>query len=404
MFATIKDGGVTAPLGFRAAAVCGDVKGNGSAKNDIALIVSDAPCRTAAVFTKNVVKAAPVIYDMNILKKNADNIRAVLANSGNANACTGEAGMKVCIDLSKEAALVLGISADSVLSASTGVIGNPMPKDRIISKLSLLASSLSDESGCDFANAIMTTDTEPKEVAVLVETKKGCFVVGGCCKGAGMIAPSLATMLAFITTDAAISADILQRALDDAVSTSFNCVTVDGDMSTNDSLFVLANGMSGVKIGNEEYELFKDALSYICNILAKKIAADGEGAEKLVTIRVKGAADNNEARLCASKIANSPLVKTMFAGCDPNWGRLMASAGASGAVFDPALTDIFFNDLHYVKNGIIIDSALEKDVYAIMKNKEYEITLDLHAGSGEAFFYTCDFTVDYIKINADYRS
>ena len=404
MFTQIKDGGVTAPLGFRAAATNADIKGNGNKKNDMALIVSDEPCIAAALFTENVVKAAPVIYDMDILKTNAKGVTAILANSGNANACTGEGGLNVCTNLTKQTADILNVPSNSVLIASTGVIGNPMPQQKISDKLPVLAQSLSDEGGSDFAKAIMTTDTKQKEVAVLVETEKGCYVIGGCCKGAGMIAPSLATMLAFITTDAAVSSAVLQKALTEAAEVSFNQVTVDGDMSTNDSLFVLANGMSGVKINENEYNSFKEALSYVCNILAKKIAADGEGATKLVTIKVKGALDKEQARLCASKIANSPLVKTMFAGCDPNWGRLMASAGASGAVFDPNKTDIYFNDLHYVKNGIIIDSKLEENVYEIMQNSEYEITLDLHCGMGEAAFYTCDFTVDYVKINADYRS
>ncbi|MBQ3033321.1 MAG: bifunctional glutamate N-acetyltransferase/amino-acid acetyltransferase ArgJ, partial [Deferribacterales bacterium] len=367
MFTQIKDGGITAPLGFRAAAVCGDVKGKGGTKNDMALVVSDSPCTAAALFTENVVKAAPVIYDSAILNANSTNISAILANSGNANACTGTQGLEVCKALSEETAKLLNVSCQSVLAASTGVIGNPMPVDRMAAKLPELVQELSDDGGSDFSTAIMTTDTVSKEIAVLVETDKGCFVIGGCCKGAGMIAPSLATMLAFITTDAKIPANLLQKALKEAVAGSFNCVSVDGDMSTNDSVFVLANGMSGVSVSEKEYEIFVKALSYVCLDLAKKIAIDGEGATKSVTVRVKGAANNDEARLCAYKIANSPLVKTMFAGCDPNWGRLMASAGASGAKFDPNKTDIFFNNLHYVKNGIIIDTALEKDVYEIMQ-------------------------------------
>ncbi len=404
MFSDIKGGGVTASLGFRASAAWGDIKGSGKRRLDTGLLFSDTPCRTAALFTRNAVKAAPVIYDAGILEKNADNIRAVLVNSGNANACTGKEGLEACFSLAKEAASLLGAPSSSVLTASTGVIGEPFPAGKISAVLGVLAGSLSDENGAAFAEAIMTTDTEPKEAAVLVEGPSGHYVIGGCCKGAGMIAPSLATMLSFITTDAEVPSELLRRALSEAAAVSFNSVTVDGDMSTNDSLFLLSGGMSGVKIDEKSYPAFRDALSHVCVVLAKKMAMDGEGATKLVTIRVKGAGCAEEARLCASKIANSPLVKTMFAGCDPNWGRLMASAGASGAVFDPAKTDIFFNGLHYVKGGVIIDRGLEKDARSVMAGREYEITLDLHAGSGEALFYTCDFTADYVKINADYRS
>lgn len=404
MFSNINGGGVTASLGFSASAASGDIKGNGKIRNDTALLLSDTPCSAAALFTKNLVKAAPVIYDEEILSKNSDNIRAVLVNSGNANACTGKAGYDACLSLASEAASLLKAAPSSVLTASTGVIGEPFPAAKISRVLPTLIDSLSDENGAAFANAIMTTDTKQKETAVLVEGSSGHYVIGGCCKGAGMIAPSIATMLAFITTDADIPVALLHRALGEAADVSFNSVTIDGDMSTNDSLFMLAGGLSGVKIDEKNYNDFRDALIHVCTVLAKKIAEDGEGATKLVTVRVKGARSTDDARLCASKIANSPLVKTMFAGCDPNWGRLMSSAGASGALFDPTLTDIFFNALHYVKGGVIIDRVLEKDVRNIMTDHEYEITIDLHAGSCEALFYTCDFTADYVKINADYRS
>ncbi len=290
------------------------------------------------------------------------------------------------------------------MDIKTGVIGVPLPVEKIIDLKDVLIDSLADDNGINFAKAIMTTDTTVKETAVCVETKAGLFTIGGCTKGAGMIAPSLATMLSFITTDALIDRKLLQLALNECVDVTFNRVTVDGDMSTNDTILLLANGMSGTKVDENNYEDFKAGLLDIMDYLARQIALDGEGASRMITIEVKNAANFEEAKLCASKIANSPLVKTMFAGCDPNWGRLMASAGASGAEFDPDKTDIYFNDMHYVSGGKIIDYSLEEKAYNIMQEMQYTITIDLHAGSSMTKFYTCDLTQDYIKINADYRS
>lgn len=403
MINKIKEGGVTAALGFMASSALGDIKGKGRTRPDVGLLSSDAPCVCAALFTVNVVKAAPVIYDAGILAKKGK-IRAIIANAGNANACTGKEGLDDCSKVAASVAEILEINKDSVLAASTGVIGVRLPYERIVKVLPEMNEKLSDDGGKDFAEAIMTTDTFSKESAVMVETEKGSYVIGGCCKGSGMIAPSLATMLTFITTDADISKDMLDKCLRAASKETFNCVTVDGDMSTNDTVFVLSNGMSGVKIGESEYKEFAEALKTVCDELSRMMGKDGEGATKLVTINVKNAKDDEEARLCASKIANSPLVKTMFAGSDPNWGRLLASAGASGAIFNPEKVEIYFDSLHYVKNGTIIDVALEKEALAIMKKSEYEITIDLHEGGGVAKFYTCDFTADYVKINADYRS
>lgn len=403
MIDKINDGGLTAPLGFMAASGLGDIKGKGQTTADVGMLVSDVPCEAVALFTTNVVKAAPVIYDIRIMAGKGK-ITAIVVNSGNANACTGQKGLEACEVLAGETGKILDIDKNSVLIASTGVIGNAFPAEKIIKILPDIVERLSDDGGLDFAKAIMTTDTRCKESAVMVASEKGNYVIGGCCKGAGMIAPSVATMLTFITTDAKISLELLNEALREVANVTFNCVTVDGDMSTNDSVFLLANGMSGTIIGEKEYKEFVEALKIVCDDLVKMMAADGEGATKLVTIVVKNAKTSEEARLCAAKIANSPLVKTMFAGCDPNWGRLLASAGASGAIFDPSKTEIWFDKLHYVKDGVIIDVALEKEVYGIMKKDEYEITLDLHAGLSSARFYTCDFTADYIRINADYRS
>ena len=349
------------------------------------------------------VKAAPVLYDMEILKKGCK-VSAVFANSGNANACTGAEGYNNCQKIAETYAAGLGVKSENVLIASTGVIGMPLPVEKIINVKDVLIDGLADDNGINFAKAIMTTDTTVKETAVCVETKSGLLTIGGCTKGAGMIAPSLATMLTFITTDALIDKKLLQRALNECVEVTFNRVTVDGDMSTNDTVLILANGMSGTKVNEDNYEDFKAGLLDIMDYLARQIALDGEGASRMITIEVKNAANDEEAKLCASKIANSPLVKTMFAGCDPNWGRLMSSAGASGAKFDPDKTDIYFNDMHYVANGKIIDYSLEEKAYNIMKEMQYTITIDLHAGNSSTKFYTCDLTQDYIKINADYRS
>ena len=403
MISKINGGGVTAALGFIAASALGDIKGKGRKTPDVAMLVSDVPCVWAGAFTKNLVKAAPVQYGMELLNR-GDKLSAVVVNAGNANACTGEKGLIACHKVAAEAARLLELDINQVITASTGVIGVELPYERILNVLPEMVENLTDDGGLDFAQAIMTTDTFSKESAVMVESGGSQYVIGGACKGAGMIAPSVATMLTFVTTDVKISKELLDKALKEVIDITFNCVTVDGDTSTNDTVILMANGMSEVTVDEKGYSEFKEALGVVCDNLAKMIAKDGEGATKLVTITVKNAKNYDDARRCAYKIANSPLVKTMFAGCDPNWGRLMASAGASGAVFDPDKTDIFFNNVHYVKNGVIIDYALEKQVYEIMKNAEYDIILDLHAGQSAAKFYTCDFTSDYVKINADYRS
>lgn len=403
MINKIKEGGVTAPLGFTAASAVADIKGKGRTRPDAALLVSDIPCVCAALFTSNLVKASPVIYDEEVLAKKGK-IKGIAVNAGNANACTGEAGLKACEKTAEAAASALGVDKSQILVASTGVIGQALPYERIVKVIPGMAENLNDDNGLAFAEAIMTTDTVAKEAAVMINTDAGNYVIGGCCKGAGMIAPSVATMLSFITTDAAISQTMLKKALKEAAAVTFNRVTVDGDMSTNDSVFILSNAMSGVRIDEVLYGEFVRGLAEVCDALARMMAADGEGATKLVTVMVKNAKTKEEALLCASKIANSPLVKTMFAGCDPNWGRILASAGASGAVFDPSAVEIWFDGLHYVKNGMIIDPALEKQAFEIMKKDEYEIIIDLHAGQFETKFYTCDFTADYVRINADYRS
>lgn len=403
-FEIIKNGGVCTPLGFTASACAADIKGKKKGNLDFTLLVSDIPCQTSAIFTTNRVLAAPVRYSKTLLKKKGE-FRGVIVNSGCANACTGAEGFENSKKTAAMAEKKLQLPAGSLLAASTGVIGAQLPMDRISAAMPALCEKLEDDNGTLFAKAIMTTDTVAKETAVLVDTDNGSYVIGGVCKGAGMMDPAMATFLGFITTDVNICAEELRELLKETADETFNSVTVDGDMSTNDTLMAFANGMSGITLSDgKNREQFCKALKWVCRELALMLARDGEGATKLVTVEVTGAKSNADARLCASKIANSPLVKTMFAGCDPNWGRLMSSAGASGAEFDPDKVSIWFNDLLYVKNSLIIDSALEKKVYEIMKQPEYTIKLDLGAGKGRFVRYTCDMTTEYIKINADYRS
>ncbi|MDR2401395.1 MAG: bifunctional glutamate N-acetyltransferase/amino-acid acetyltransferase ArgJ [Deferribacteraceae bacterium] len=396
----IKDGGVCAASGFRAAAAAADIKGKNSGKLDFALLVSDEACETAALFTTNRVKAAPIQYSANLIKGGAK-FFGVAANSGNANACSGKAGLSVCAEIVSAAEKAAGLNAGSLLAASTGVIGVPLPSEKMLKKIPLLVGNLDDENGRAFAEAIMTTDTVSKEFAVLCNTESGVYVIGGAAKGVGMLEPALATMLVFITTDADLPQSRLQTALEKAAALSFNAITVDGDMSTNDTVYLFANAMSGIK---PDLFQFEEALIYVCKKLALMLVKDGEGAKKLVTVKVCGAKDDRQAKLCAKKIANSPLVKTMFAGEDPNWGRLVAAAGASGAEFEPDNISVRFDGLLYVANGELVDPSLERKAISVMKKPEYLIEIDLKAGSSEFTCYSCDLTKEYIAINADYRS
>lgn len=399
----IENGGVCTPLGFSSAAVAADIKGNRSGKLDLALLVSEIPCEVVAVFTKNRVKAAPVVAAMEQLKK-VSKFSGIIVNSGNANACTGKQGIEDYKTITNSFAKKFGHPADTFLMSSTGVIGVRLPVDKILKSFDELIDKMDDEDD-EFTRAIMTTDTRPKKIAVLVETPKGVYVIGAAAKGAGMISPSMATMLSFITTDVAIKKDKMQEILSNVVEKSFNSITVDGDMSTNDTVFLFSNGLSGIVLtDDEEIRQFEEALLYICRYLAKEIVLDGEGATKLVHITVKNAKSIEDAKTCAFKIANSPLVKTMFFGSDPNWGRLMASIGASLIDINPDTIDIYFNDLKYVENSSLIDPSLEKKVHDIMLQKEYEIIIDLKIGKDSSSVMTCDFSYDYVKINADYRS
>ncbi|MGE4267440.1 MAG: bifunctional glutamate N-acetyltransferase/amino-acid acetyltransferase ArgJ [Deferribacterales bacterium] len=400
MIQKINKAGVCAPLGFLASAMNADVKGKGKDKKDLCLLYSEVPCKTAAVFTANTFKAAPLRHAIKAMEKSKD-FQAVLVNSGNANACTGAQGILNCEALAEAVAESLGIDAAKVLTGSTGTIGVQLPVERMVQHIDALVDELDDGNSDIFAEAIMTTDTFSKQAGVLVETANGAYVVAGAAKGAGMIAPNMATMLCYITTDALINEKNLQTALSDAVKGSFNSITVDNDMSTNDTVILMANGMSGIIPDMDE---FKEAVTQVCLELAKMIVKDGEGATKFITVNVKGADSDEDAKKCAFLIANSPLVKTMFHGEDPNWGRLMACVGASGVKADESTTDLYFEDLLYARGGLIIDEKMEPKAAAIMKQPEISITLDLNCGSGTAQVFTCDLSREYIAINADYRS
>jgi glutamate N-acetyltransferase/amino-acid N-acetyltransferase len=399
----INKGGVTTPLGFKTSAIYIDVKGNNSKKKDLGILFSDIPCKVSATFTENRVKAAPVIVSKHLLSENR-NFHGIVVNSGNANACTGSDGIKDTYDIIHHYEKGLKLPGNSLLMTSTGVIGKRLPVKKILDASDKLISNL-DDTHEDFEKAIMTTDSFPKSVAVLVETDNGAYVIGASAKGAGMIAPSMATMLCFVTTDALVHEKVLDNALKVAVEKSFNRITVDGDMSTNDSVYLFSNGLSGIKVESEDdIRKFTEALTFVCLTLAKMIVKDGEGATKIVEIEVKNAKMEDDAKKCAFKIANSPLVKTMFFGCDPNWGRLLSSVGSSLIDIDPDNIDIYFDDIFYVKNSTVIDENLEKDVHTIMKSSEYKITIDLNIGNASFNVFTSDLTYEYIKINAEYRT
>lgn len=393
-------GGITAPQGFRAAGVACGLKPDG---RDIMLLVADRVCSAAGVFTTNVVKAAPVTYCAKRIK--AGRAQAVVINSGIANACTGEEGMRRCEQMVGAVAESTGLSDDLVLVCSTGVIGRQLPMDKITAGIERAARVLSPKGGHDAALAIMTTDTRPKEAAVVLETEQGQVRIGGIAKGSGMIAPNMATMLSIITTDAQIDPEPLGLALRSAVDCSFNRVTVDGDTSTNDTVLLLANGMTGIRLqqGTQDFACFERALCKLTEMLAKSVARDGEGATKLIEIWVHGAPDDAAANVMAKTIANSPLVKTAIFGNDPNWGRILAAAGRAGVAFNPNGIDLDLAGIPVVRAGqpVAFDKAAASNA---LKTDEVVITLSLSDGEGEAIAWTCDFSYDYVRINADYTT
>lgn len=395
-------GGVTAPKGFTAAGMyCGIRK----VKKDIAMIVSQTPATVAGVFTLNKTQAAPVLVDKLQLKRSAV-CSAIIVNSGNANACTGERGMNDAWDMVKATARVLNVPETQVMVSSTGVIGQYMPMEKVLPAISELAGKLDVGGNTDAAESIMTTDTFPKEAAVKFTLGDTVVTIGGVAKGSGMIAPNMATMLTFVTTDIAISQELLSKALRSANNRSFNRITVDGDMSTNDMVLVLANGMArnhSVSENSEEYQLFATGLEYVLIKLAKMIAEDGEGATKLIEIMVKGARSEEEAAQAARAVANSNLVKTAIHGADANWGRILAAVGYSGVDFNPDNVEISFGDLPILRKNyeIVLD---EEKAKAILMKDAVVIVIDLQQGEQFARFWTCDLTKEYVHINASYRS
>lgn len=402
-------GGVTAAKGFEAAAAAAEIKYQG--RTDMALIYSKKPCRTAGTFTTNVVKAAPVKWDKCVVESKVRS-QAVIVNSGIANACTGAEGMEYCRETAEEAAKILGIDAEGVLIGSTGVIGMQLPIDRIKTGIAKLAEvrSADLEKGTEAAKAIMTTDTREKEAAVRLEIGGKTVTVGGMAKGSGMIHPNMCTMLSFITTDAKISKKALQAALSADVEDTYNMISVDGDTSTNDTVLLLANGMAGndkIKIGTPEFEQFKEALHYINETLAKKMAGDGEGATALFEAKIIGAKTKEQAKTLAKSIVCSNLTKAAIAGHDANWGRILCAMGYSGAEFNPEKVDLYFESaagkLKIIENGTAVDYSEEKAT-EILSEPEVTAVADIKEGTAEAAAWGCDLTHGYIDINADYRS
>ena len=389
--------GVTASRGFRAAGVSSGLKPNGAL--DLALIISDSDCTCAGMFTTNRVQAAPVLYDKSVLAKNKTAIRAVVANSGCANACTGEAGLEDTRATAEATAQAVGCRADQVLVLSTGVIGQRLNMPKLLAGIALGGTRLDCAGGEDASRAIMTTDTRPK-VSVI---KKPSYTIGGMAKGSGMIHPNMATMLSVITTDAKIAPALLDRALRAAVGQSFNRITVDGDMSTNDTILLLANGAVGKEIGESEIREFTDALTAVCTDLAKQLVRDGEGATKFVEIKVTGAQDETDAAQVAKAIAHSPLVKTAIYGGDANWGRVVAAAGYSGVAVDPAKVKLWFGEVNVFSNGMPTDFD-EADSTRAIADKDVFIRIDLGMGSTSTTVWTCDLSHDYVTINGKYRT
>ena len=403
---TVIEGGVCSPKGFRAAGVAAGIKYKD--RKDVALIVADAPCSAAAMFTTNNLAAAPVVLDRGIARFGC--AQAILANSGCANACTGPEGLRDAVESVKATAAELHVDPRHVFVASTGVIGHRLPMKRLLSGMREAAKRLAGtpQAGLDAELAVMTTDTRPKQAAVKVKILGHEVTIGGMCKGSGMIEPNMATMLGFITTDCAIAPGMLRNALRSAVARGFNRLVVDGDESTNDSVFILASGAAGnkeIRHPDASFRAFRDALIQLIVALTKQMAADGEGATKFVTVRVVGAATERDAEAAARAIAKSPLCKTSWFGKDPNWGRILAAVGYSGAKIDENTVEVFYGKTWAYKQGRIADSAQLKKLAAELAGPEITVTVNLHFNSSrQAEIYTCDFSTDYVHINADYTT
>ncbi len=404
----LADGSVTTPAGFQASGIKAGLKKSGN--DDMALVYSKTPANFAAAFTSCTFAAAPVQVDRDRCATEAV-MQAVIINSGNANACTGKPGIANAERCCALTAGLLGISPRAVMTSSTGRIGVQMPMQIIEPGIEMAVAALSDDGGAKAARAIMTTDTVPKHAAVKIDFGGGRVVaIGAMTKGAGMIDPKLvkaphATMLCYVTTDAKMDNALLNALLARGAEQSFNRITVDGDMSTNDTLVIMANGASGVEItaGSAEADGFYEALQTLMRDLARRMVMDGEGATKFVTVEVENAPDEAAAKLCAEAIANSLLCKTAWFGCDPNWGRLVAALGYSGAEFDPWKVDVFYDGKAVVKQGGDAGTP-EPELAEVLKQREFTVLVDLHAGSASYWVWTCDVSYEYVKINAEYHT
>ena len=413
-------GGVTAAKGFRAAATAAGIKYKD--RMDMAMLYSEAPCGAAGTFTKNIVKAAPVKWDRRVVCETKQ-AQAVVINAGIANACTGKEGMDCCEATAGRASEKLGVPPEQILVASTGVIGKQLPMDRLCAGIDAMAAQLTApdtpqgchaaagiESGNAAARAIMTTDTHEKEAAVELTLGGKTVTVGGMCKGSGMIHPNMCTMLSFVTTDAAISQELLLEALQADVEDTYNMISVDGDTSTNDTCLLLANGMAGneeITEKNEDYRAFCEALHFVNETLAKQMAGDGEGATALFEVKVIGAATKEQAKTLSKSEITSSLTKAAIYGQDANWGRILCAMGYSGAEFDPEKVDLFFESaagrMQIIKDGVAVDYS-EEEATKILSEPEVTAIADIKQGNAKATAWGCDLTYDYIKINADYRS
>jgi glutamate N-acetyltransferase/amino-acid N-acetyltransferase len=393
-------GSVCAPEGFYSAGIAIGIKK--SKKKDLALVYSTQLCSAAAVFTANSVKAAPVIISQQQIKSGY--AQAVIINSGNANACTGKAGLADARHMADLTAEVMQLSPKHVLVASTGIIGVPLPMKKIVSGIWSISRMIKKQDACDAAEAILTTDLRKKTIAIEVCLEKNrTFKIAGMAKGSGMICPHMATMIGTITTDVKIEPKLLQKALSEAVSDSFNVLTVDNDMSTNDTVFALASGLSEKISGGKTYALFLEGLKYVCTYLAKEIARDGEGATKLFTVKVKNARSVADARKIAKTVAGSNLFKCAVYGADPNWGRIAAAVGYSGVPVDPGKIDIYLEDIQLMMKGLPENFNVHEAV-KYLKNSEISFTVDLHSGKSSGHAFGCDMTEGYININAKYHT
>lgn len=387
--------------GFKAAGVAAGIKKNN--KKDLGIIVSDIPATVAGVFTKNKVKASCVVFNKDVVA--SGHARTIIVNSGNANCCTGDQGMEDTKSMADFAASGLDIEKNSVLVASTGVIGEPLPLQKIEAAIPELNNTMSSSGFSDFAHAIMTTDAMPKTLSVTEDLDGAAYTITGIAKGAGMIRPDMATMLCFVCTDIKADHKKLQNILSDSTDRTFNRITVDGDTSTNDMVILMANGVSNAEIITPSHEAsFIKALDHVLTELAKMIVKDGEGATKLVEVIVKGAESDQDAFDVADTVAHSNLVKTAFFGEDANWGRIIGAVGRANVPIDAEHIDIYFDDVLMVENSTGCGKEAEAEATLVLKKPEFKVTIDLNMGSGCASMFTCDFSVEYVRINADYRS